>query len=155
MALEIERKFLVTNDRWRTQVIESRTMRQGYLTRSGPSSVRVRSDSKRGWINIKSAELGVSRDEFEYEIPLADAEEVLERLALKPLIEKTRHWVKIGSHLWEVDEFEGQNAGLIVAEIELGDARENFERPEWVGIEVTDDARYYNNNLAQNPYTSW
>ena len=155
MALEIERKFLVKDARWRALIDESRKMRQGYLTQAGKASVRIRCDAKRGWINVKSAQLGVSRDEYEYEIPLADAEQMLDQLALKPLIEKTRHFVRIGPHMWEIDEFEGQNAGLIVAEIELGDVGEFFERPAWIGAEVTDDARYYNNNLARNPYTSW
>ncbi len=155
MAIEIERKFLVSDDGWRRGVNKSSRMRQGYLSQSVTASVRVRCDAERGWINIKSVKLGVQRQEFEYEIPLDDAEEILEALAGKPLIEKTRHFTQIGRHTWEIDEFEGQNAGLIVAEIELNEAEEVFERPAWIGAEVTEDARYYNTNLAQKPYTTW
>jgi adenylate cyclase len=155
MATEIERKFLVINDDWRRCVTKSSRMRQGYLSQSTTASVRVRCSAERAWLNIKSVKLGVQRQEFEYEIPLADAEEMLEVLAGKPLIEKTRHFAPSGRHLWEIDEFEGQNAGLIVAEIELNDAGEDFERPAWIGAEVTEDARYYNTNLARKPYTTW
>lgn len=155
MGMEIERKFLLTNDEWRRSVNKSSTMRQGYLSESVTASVRVRSDAQRGWINIKSVTLGIQRQEFEYEIPLADADLILDTLARKPLIEKTRHYAKIGSHTWEIDEFEGVNAGLIVAEIELGEVEEFFERPAWVGAEVTQDVRYYNTNLAQKPFTTW
>lgn len=155
MGIEIERKFLVLNDEWRRSVNQSSRMRQGYLSQSGNASVRVRSDAERGWINIKSVTLGVQRQEFEYEIPQSDAKQILETLARQPLIEKTRHFVEIGSHTWEIDEFEGQNAGLIVAEIELSEAEEHFERPAWIGAEVTRDARYYNTNLAKKPYTTW
>lgn len=155
MAMEIERKFLVINDDWRHFVGKSSRMRQGYLNQSGNASVRVRCDAERAWINIKSARLGMQRQEFEYEIPRVDAEEILESLAGKPLIEKTRHFAEIGAHTWEIDEFEGPNAGLVVAEIELGEADEFFERPAWIGAEVTQDARYYNTSLAQKPYTTW
>ncbi|MGH8558125.1 MAG: CYTH domain-containing protein [Methylococcales bacterium] len=155
MAIEIERKFLVINDNWRRSVTKSSRMWQGYLSQSGTASVRVRRDAERGWINIKSVTPGVQRQEFEYEIPLTDAERLLDILARKPLIEKTRHFTEIGSHTWEIDEFEGENAGLIVAEIELNEAEEVFERPAWIGAEVTYDLRYYNTNLAQKPYTTW
>ena len=133
MGIEIERKFLVVSDDWRPAVGRSSKIRQGYLSGSGAASVRVRSDSTRGWINIKSATLGVQREEFEYEIPLADAERILDTLARNLLIKKTRHYAEIGSHIWEIDEFEGDNAGLIVAEIELKDPDERFERPAWLG----------------------
>ncbi|MGH8549417.1 MAG: CYTH domain-containing protein [Methylococcales bacterium] len=155
MGIEIERKFLVLNDEWRRSVNKSSRIRQGYLSKSGNASVRVRSDAERGWINIKSVTLGVQRQEFEYEIPQFDAEQILDTLARQPLIEKTRHSVEIGPHTWEIDEFEGRNAGLIVAEIELSEFEEAFERPAWIGDEVTQDARYYNTNLATKPYTSW
>ncbi|MGH8477965.1 MAG: CYTH domain-containing protein [Methylococcales bacterium] len=155
MGIEIERKFLVLHDSWRASVGASTRFRQGYLSGSGTASVRVRTDSQAGWINIKSVVLCVQRQEFEYEIPLADAEQMLNTLALKPLIEKTRHYVAFGSHTWEIDEFEAENAGLIVAELELDDADEAFERPAWIGAEVTDDARYYNTNLAKKPFTTW
>jgi adenylate cyclase len=155
MAVEIERKFLVINDNWRRSVNQSIPLRQGYLSQSGTASVRVRRDAKHGWINIKSVVLGVQREEFEYEIPLSDADQMLETLARKPLIEKTRHFTKIGAHTWEIDEFEGLNAGLIVAEIELSEPDEYFEHPAWIGAEVTQDPRYYNTNLAQKPYADW
>jgi adenylate cyclase len=155
MGIEIERKFLVLSDAWRGSVKRSSRMRQGYLGQSGTASVRVRCDAEHGWINIKSATLGIQRQEFEYEIPHSDAEQILDTLACQPLIEKIRHFAEIGSHTWEIDEFEGQNAGLIVAEIELTEAEEHFERPDWIGVEVTRDARYYNTNLARKPYTTW
>ncbi len=155
MGIEIERKFLVIDDNWRRSVRKSSRIRQGYLSQSGTASVRVRSDAQRGWINIKSVTPGVQRQEFEYEIPLTDARQLLDTLAGKPLIEKIRHFVEIGSHTFEIDEFEGENAGLIVAEIELNEAGEVFVRPAWLGAEVTEDARYYNINLAQKSYTTW
>ncbi|MGR9107260.1 MAG: CYTH domain-containing protein [Gammaproteobacteria bacterium] len=155
MGIEIERKFLVVDDAWRRSVKKSSKIRQGYLSQSETASVRVRCDAERGWINIKSVTLGVQRQEFEYEIPLADAEQMLDTLAGNHLIEKIRNFAKIGEHTWEIDEFTGDNSGLIVAEIELSEPEESFERPAWIGAEVTDDARYYNNNLARKPYTTW
>jgi adenylate cyclase len=154
MALEIERKFLLAGEGWRTQIESSERLAQGYLggTRA---SVRVRIGGRCAWLNIKSRELGHSRQEYEYEIPLADAEAMLASLADGPVIEKTRHLVRQGAHLWEIDEFAGDNQGLVVAEIELGHPDEAFERPDWLGAEVTDDARYYNVNLVAHPYTRW
>lgn len=155
MALEIEHKFLLANDDWRTNVSHSMVYRQGYLSSQPTSSIRVRVSNNQAWLNIKSATIGTQRSEYEYEIPLSDAQEILKTLCVKPLIEKTRHFVTHQSHQWEIDEFEGENAGLIVAEIELDSVAETFAKPEWLGKEVTQDLRYYNNNLAKHPYQQW
>lgn len=156
MPVEIERKFLVTGDAWRRDVSKSEPMAQGYL--AGPpasrSSVRVRIAGEDAWLNIKSVTLGVERDEYEYAIPRADAERMLATLC-GDRVEKIRHHVTVGEHLFEVDEFLGENAGLVVAEIELSQADEPFERPAWLGREVTPLARYYNVNLASHPYSRW
>lgn len=155
MGIEIERKFLLANDQWRCGIRKSTKLRQGYLTQSEQASIRIRTDAEIGWLNVKSAVLGPHRQEFEYEIPLQDAEQMLDTLAKKPLIEKTRHIVDFGSHTWEIDEFDGDNSGLIVAEIELSEVDEIFEPPDWIGVEVTMDPRYYNTNLQKKPYKSW
>lgn len=155
MAIEIERKFLLADDRWRACVTESAFMRQGYLNREQRCSVRVRTSGEKAWLNIKGATIGALRQEFEYEIPLADADAMLDELSHQPLIEKRRHYVPYQGHLWEIDEFEGDNAGLIVAEIELEHADEAFARPDWLGREVTMDVRYYNTSLSRVPYREW
>ncbi|BCX89392.1 adenylate cyclase [Methylomarinovum tepidoasis] len=155
MALEIERKFLVRDDRWRALASRRSRIRQGYLNRAEDCSVRVRSADGRGWLNIKSVTIGARRHEYEYEIPWQDAEEMLDTLCRRPLIEKTRYFVEHQGHLWEIDVFEGDNAGLVVAEIELNDPHESFVKPPWIGREVTEDPRYYNTCLAQNPYRNW
>ncbi len=155
MASEIERKFLVKNDGWRSQVVISSHYRQGYLTEGGTCSIRVRIDGERAFLNIKSATLGIQRSEYEYPIPLPDAEEMLDRFSIGLLIEKTRHFVDYAGHRWEIDVFEGANAGLVVAEIELQAPDEAFELPPWAGEEVSDDPRYYNVCLAHHPYTEW
>lgn len=155
MALEIERKFLLLNNNWRTGVKESFFLRQGYLNTEQRCSVRVRTSGEHAWLNIKSATVGAQRLEFEYEIPLVDANILLDQLSRGPLIEKTRHLVEVGRHLWEIDVFEGDNAGLVVAEIELEQADEAFEKPSWAGEEVTHDIRYYNTSLARNPFKLW
>lgn len=155
MAIEIERKFLLKNEKWRENVSNSVIYKQGYLSSQSTSSIRVRISNKQAWLNIKSATIGTQRAEYEYEIPLTDANEILANLCLKPVIEKTRHFVTHENHLWEIDEFDGENAGLIVAEIELNSVDETFIKPEWLGEEVTQDVRYYNNNLAREPYSQW
>ncbi len=155
MAIEIEHKFLPANDGWREHVSHSVIYKQGYLSSQATSSIRVRISDKQAWLNIKSATIGTQRHEYEYEIPLYDAHEILNNLCLKPVIEKTRHFVTHENNLWEIDEFDGENAGLIVAEIELDALDETFVKPDWVGAEVTQDVRYYNNNLARNPYSQW
>jgi adenylate cyclase len=156
MAVEIERKFLAAGDAWRRDVSHSQRMAQGYL--AGPPasrcSVRVRIAGDEAHLNIKSATLGIERDEFEYPIPLADAEHLLFALAGRR-VEKIRHHVAARPHMFEIDEFVGENAGLVVAEIELAHADEVFARPAWLGREVTDLARYYNLNLATHPYSRW
>lgn len=155
MSVEIERKFLPKNNAWRRDVHESQRLRQGYLNNETRCSVRVRTSGERAWLNIKSVTIGARRQEFEYEIPLDEADKMLDTLSLRPLIEKVRHFVKVGRHVWEIDEFEGDNAGLIVAEIELEHPEEEFIKPDWVGEEVTFDARYYNTSLARHPFKEW
>ncbi len=157
MALEIERKFLLSSDAWRDLVTQSTLFRQGYLTpgvEGTKASVRVRVEGERGVLNVKSVRMGIQRHEYEYEIPLVDANEMLDTLC-GAIIEKTRHLVPLGAHVWEIDEFHGDNAGLIVAEIELSAADEAFAQPAWVGGEVTDDARYYNVALVSRPFNTW
>lgn len=155
MAIEIEHKFLLASDAWREQVSHSVIYKQGYLSSQPTSSIRVRISDNQAWLNIKSATIGTQRHEYEYEIPLTDAQEILDNLCLKPVIEKTRHFVMHNNHQWEIDEFDGENAGLIVAEIELDSADETFAKPDWIGADVTQDMRYYNNNLAREPYSQW
>jgi len=155
MGIETERKFLLADDGWRNAVRASRHLRQGYLNNETRCSVRVRATDDRAWLNVKSVTIGAQRQEFEYEIPLADGLRMLDTLALRPLIEKRRHCVDVGGHTWEIDEFEGENAGLIVAEIELDSPDEAFVRPSWLGDEVTEDVRYYNTSLCRFPYRSW
>ncbi len=155
MATEIEHKFLIRDDRWRRQVESAVWMRQGYLTSDARCSVRVRVADGRGFLNLKSGTLGIQRSEYEYPIPLAEAEEILDTLCEKPLLEKTRHYLRHGEHLWEIDEFAGDNAGLIVAEVELKHPEEPFARPDWLGEEVSHDIRYYNSQLVRVPYSRW
>jgi adenylate cyclase len=155
MAIEIEHKFLLANNDWRHLVSHSIAYKQGYLSSQVTSSIRIRTSNDRGWLNIKSATIGTQRHEYEYEIPLADANEILSTLCKKPLIEKTRHFVKNNDNIWEIDEFYGDNQGLIVAEIELTATGQDFEKPHWIGKDVTHDRRYYNNNLSIHPYSMW
>lgn len=155
MAIEIERKFLTLNDDWKQSSHHSSRLRQGYLSSEKNCSVRIRTSENQAWINVKSITIGTQRQEYEYEIPLADGNEMLDTLSRKPLIEKTRYLVKVGQHIWEVDVFESDNAGLTVAEIELDAVDEAFEKPSWAGKEVTDDARYYNTRLSKLSYTQW
>lgn len=155
MGIEVERKFLLTSDIWRSTIHASIAMRQGYLSNEQSCSVRVRTSSDRAWLNIKSVTVGAQRQEFEYGIPLVDGNQILDTLSRKPLIEKMRHIVEFGKHFWEIDEFTGDNTGLIVAEIELGSPDESFEKPPWLGEEVTFEARYYNTNLSNSPYKDW
>lgn len=155
MATEIERKFLVLDERWRRQAAAGIFMRQGYLSGGQQSSIRVRLQGEQAFLNIKSATLGVSRREYEYAIPIKDADELLDHFCDGPLIEKTRYEVEYAGHVWEVDVFAGDNAGLVVAEIELGSEDEAFEKPPWVGAEVSYDPRYYNVCLVKHPYKDW
>lgn len=155
MGIEIEKKFLLANNDWRQQVVKSIKFRQGYLVGSDKASVRVRIQGDQANINIKGATLGIRRQEFEYSIPMEDADELLSTLCDKPLIEKTRNYITSGKHTWEIDEFSGDNQGLIVAEIELSDEAEDFELQDWLGEEVSEDTRYYNSMLIKNPYKNW
>jgi len=153
MAQEIERKFLVTGDAWRTD--NGMLIRQGYLYSGLNGTFRVRTMGEHAYLTVKGRKVGISRLEFEYEIPLAEANEMLDKLCFKPLIEKVRHEVPMDGFIWEIDEFQGENAGLVVAEIELEDENQGFPKPGWVGREVSDDARYLNANLVKNPYSKW
>jgi adenylate cyclase len=154
MAKEIERKFLLASDAWRSAAIRSRKMSQGYIAEAPRTSVRVRITADDAWINIKCGGLTAVRDEFEYAIPLADARALLMAVAT-PLIEKTRYWVPYAGFEWEIDEFHGVNAGLVVAEIELDDEHQRFPSPPWLGTEVTTLERYYNVSLVRRPYSQW
>lgn len=154
MAKEIERKFLVVGDSWRSLGIYE-LYRQGYLSTVAERTVRVRIIGSMAFLTIKGLTEGVSRLEFEYPIPLADAQLMLDNLCERPLIEKIRYKIAFGQHIWEIDEYHGDNQGLIVAEIELQDETEKFELPEWIGAEVSDDPRYYNANLVAYPFTRW
>ncbi len=154
MYREIERKFLVLGDTWRA-LGQAVHFCQGYIFSSPQSFVRVRTEDDRAVLTIKGPKSGIGRPEFEYPIPFEDAKELLEHLAHKPLISKIRHFIRLGQHTWEVDEFCGDNAGLIVAEIELQSEEEYFEKPHWIGEEVTFDPRYRNAALARHPYCLW
>ncbi len=155
MGIEIERKFLVINDNWRNSVTKSSHYTQGYFATNDECSIRIRISDDKAELNIKSATLGISRSEYNYSIPMVDAEEILNKLCIRPLIEKTRFHVEHENHLWEIDEFTGENEGLVVAEIELDSADTTFSKPEWAGDEVSDDVRYYNVCLVKNPFTTW
>ncbi|HEC18246.1 MAG TPA: CYTH domain-containing protein [Gammaproteobacteria bacterium] len=155
MPVEIERKFLLANDDWRASADAGVAIRQGYLAGSEKSSVRVRIAGEQANLNIKSATLGVTRQEYEYPIPLADAHAMLDGLADGPLIEKTRYHVQHEGHTWEIDVFAGDNQDLVVAEIELAREDEPFARPPWLGEEVSGDPRYYNVCLVKHPYKDW
>jgi len=155
MPLEIERKFLLRSDAWRSESRSRVLMRQGYLSSGSRCSIRARIAGDRAWLNLKAKRSGMTRLEYEYSIPVEEANEILDELCDGPLIEKYRHEVALGGHVWEIDEFLGSNAGLIVAEIELDSEAETFARPAWLGDEVTTDERYYNFNLAKHPFTLW
>ncbi|SHJ51996.1 CYTH domain-containing protein [Malonomonas rubra DSM 5091] len=154
MAIEIERKFLVTNDSWRENAMGI-LFRQGYLSAEADRTLRVRLEGDKGKLTIKGKSRGISRSEYEYEIPQQDAMELLDKLCLKPLIEKTRYRVEHAGMVWEVDEFYGANEGLILAEVELDSEDAEFELPDWAGQEVSDNPRYYNSNLVKDPFTEW
>jgi adenylate cyclase len=154
MAAEIERKFLVGNDVWRT-LAEPVEIRQGYLSDDPQRIVRVRIAGNRAWLTVKGRSRGASRCEYEYEIPIADAREMLENLCLRPTLEKRRSRIPHAGLVWEVDEFLGENTGLIVAEVELASETQPVDLPPWIAGEVTGDSRYYNSNLLKNPYSRW
>ena len=161
MGIEIERKFLVIGDNWRAAAHKVVPMAQGYLndlaamdTGAMKASVRVRIQGEAAYLNLKSRELGHTRQEFDYAIPVEDARGLM-ALSVGGVVDKRRHYVEHQGHLWEVDEFLGENAGLVVAEIELDSANETFVKPDWIGGEVTHLKRYYNLALATRPYVAW
>jgi len=153
MALEIERKFLVNNNAWPEE--QGVLYRQGYLNSVKERTVRVRIIGDKGYLTVKGISRGAVRAEYEYEIPGVEAEAMLDDLCEKPLIEKMRYKIAYKGFVWEVDEFCGENQGLIMAEVELESEGQKFEKPEWIGKEVTADPRYYNANLIHHPYSRW
>ncbi len=155
MAEEIERKFLVTNDSWRAGAAPGAVLRQGYLVSEARLSVRVRMAGDAAMLTIKGSARGLRRLEYEYPIPADDAREMLAELGVGAVVEKTRYRVEHAGRTWEIDEFRGDNAGLVVAEVELESEDAAVELPDWVGREVSDDPRYLNANLALRPYRSW
>ena len=158
MAIEIERKFLLKDDSWKIDGQGNKIMgtvfRQGYL-KTEDTTVRVRLEGDRSKLTIKGKTVGMSRLEYEYDIPLCDANEMLDKLCQKPLIEKTRYLRKEAELTWEIDIFEGENRGLMVAEVELTSEDQTVPLSSWVGEEVTGDVRYYNSNLVNNPFSRW
>jgi adenylate cyclase len=155
VAIEVERKFLVEGSAWRDAAGAGTRLRQGYLSTDKARVVRVRTENTRGTVTIKGQTRGVSRLEFEYVIPYVDATRLLDELCLRPLLEKTRYRIPVGGLTWEVDEFHGDNDGLVVAEVELADPAQAIVRPEWCGAEVSGDPRYFNSNLIARPYRTW
>jgi len=154
MGKEIEKKFLIANEDWR-KLAEGLHYSQGYLSTQKGRTVRVRTISEKGFLTVKGQTVGETRLEFEYEIPVKDARQMLRELCHKPLIEKKRYKILFNEFTWEVDEFAGENQGLIFAEIELKYEGQTFPKPRWIGKEVTGDPRYYNANLVNNPYRNW
>ncbi len=155
MGLEIERKFLVDHEKWRQVIKPAGThYRQGYLLNDDRRTIRVRVTDQQGFITIKGATSGITRKEYEYKIPVADGNELLDGFALSE-VEKIRYRIDFAGKLWEVDKFLGDNEGLIMAEIELKNETEEFKKPGWLTMEVSDDARYYNSNLSIHPFKKW
>ncbi|MBZ2208436.1 CYTH domain-containing protein [Massilia soli] len=154
MGVEIERKFLLTGDDWRS-LGEPVLLRQGYLSSQPDRVVRVRIEGERATMTIKGRSNGATRGEWEYEIPLPDANELLDQLCEKPIIEKYRRRIAFAGLTWEVDEFLGENKGLMFAEVELESEDQQFDKPSWIGEEVTDDSRYYNSSLIRLPFSKW
>jgi adenylate cyclase len=154
VAKEIERKFLVKPRNW-SELGPGLRIRQGYLCTAKERTVRVRTYGDHAYLTIKGTTSGISRSEYEYEIPFADATEILDHLCVHPLIEKTRYRIPFAGHTFEVDVFNGANRGLTVAEVELKSPDEKVELPDWIDREVSDDPRYFNSNLAQKPFSTW
>jgi len=155
MAIEIERKYLLKDDSWRKLAAKGSVYCQGYMATKNVQKPRVRLAGNTGYLTIKGAIVGCSRFEFEYTIPINDAKEILHNLCEKPLIEKIRYKVEWGDLTWEIDEFDGENKGLILAEVELKDENQTIELPPWIGKEVSDNPKYYNFNLVKHPFTRW
>ena len=154
MGTEIERKFLLKNDAWRSLATGTR-YRQGYLNRSKECTVRIRTTDGKAYLTIKGPNTGATRIEYEYAIPESDAKSLLDNFCEKPIIEKIRYKIDFGGRVWEVDEFLSENTGLIVAELEMESEDQYFEKPEWIGDEVTGDPKYYNASLVTHPYLKW
>lgn len=154
MGREIEKKFLIADNSWQG-LVAGIPYRQGYLNSEKGRTVRIRTVNERGILTIKGPDENGARLEYEYDIPIGEAREMLDRLCHKPLIEKIRYRIPYAGFHWEVDEFKGENDGLVFAEIELDFVGQQFEKPAWIGREVTGDARYYNANLVHNPYSQW
>ena len=154
MAKEIERKFLVDVKKWNYQGLASDCL-QGYFPQTGNSVTRVRISDNQAYLSIKGKNIGITRNEYEYKIPVSDAQQLLRYFCEKPFIEKRRYLVEEDKIIWEVDVFKGANQGLVVAEVELKSADQEITLPDWVTIEVSNDARYYNSNLIANPYQDW
>ena len=155
MADEIERKFLVRNSDWQTSIAEKLRIKQGYIAVNERCAIRIRIANTQATLNIKSAGLNIARKEYEYPIPISDAEEMLEQFCPDQYIEKTRYRVNYETGVWEVDVFEGLNKGLVVVEIELESAEQSITLPDWVGKEVSGEAKYLNNNLVTRPFQTW
>jgi len=155
MGVEIERKFRLIDDSWRDWVCQKTLLRQGYIANTRRASVRVRLAGEAGWLSVKAMTRGLSRAEYEAAIPAVEANEMLDRLCEGPLIEKWRHIVVYQGSEWEIDEFLGENAGLVIAELELESEDAVFARPPWLGVEVTHDERYYNFRLSEKPFRHW
>lgn len=153
MAVEIERKFLVKNDSWKTEVMKALECRQGYMVSDRKRTVRVRTMGETGYLTVKGATSSISRMEFEYEIDKADASYML--MLCDHFVEKTRHYIEHAGMTWELDVFEGANAGLVMAEIELESETQVFDLPDWAGEEVSGDERYFNSCLSRRPYSTW
>lgn len=154
MGKEIERKFLVNGNKWK-QLAKGTLYRQGYLSTVKERTVRVRTIDDKGYLTIKGISVGATRKEFEYSIPLEDAQNMLDDLCERPLIEKIRYKINFKNLIWEVDEFLGENQGLVIAEVELESEDQKFNLPEWIGDEVTGDPKYFNSNLINKPFSKW
>ncbi|MEE9413245.1 MAG: CYTH domain-containing protein [Methylococcales bacterium] len=155
MAIEIERKFLVINNNWKKHISRTIPIQQGYFCHNETVSVRVRATDKDASVNFKNVSIGIQRLEYEYEIPVPDAWEMLKNLCQKPIIEKTRYLVPENDQTWEIDVFEAKNSGLVIAELELETIDQHFSLPGWIDKEVTNDRRYYNPWLCKHPYQQW
>ena len=155
MGVEIERKFLLKNNDWRQGVDQGVRYEQGYFVTNSLCSVRVRTEGESANITIKSAGLDIQRSEYEYPIPISDAQNFLENMCIDGTIQKIRYIIKYENNIWEIDEFSGKNKGLIVAEIELSSREQSFVKPSWVGQEVSGKAQYMNSNLVKFPFCDW
>lgn len=155
MGLEIEKKFLIKDDSWKNQITAGVYYRQGYISSHPDRVVRIRTIENMAYLTIKGKTMGAVRSEYEYEIPYEEAIEMLTQLCEKPLVEKTRYKLMYNNLLWEIDEFEAENKGLVVAEVELEDEFQPIDLPPWIGEEVTMQPKYYNASLIRNPFSSW